>query len=71
MYQFLDLHNSYHRLPIPVISLFDKFGFNPEKSKKIGNYRPYCSWKWYPLRKTLYHQHMQSKGSNDQRLSVL
>ena len=40
MYQFLDLHNVYHRLPLEppsniCISHFDKFGFNPEKSQKI------------------------------------
>ena len=55
MYHYLVLH-------------FDKFGFNPKKYEKKW-YQQYVLQKWYPLRINLYHQHMQNKGNNEQRLS--
>ena len=74
-YHYLDIHNTYQKLliqplfstPITEGSLL-KFHFKLKKHEK--KYQPFVLQKLYPLRKILYHQSMQNKGSNDQRLSV-
>ena len=74
-YHYLDIHNAYQKLLIqPLFSTpitegsHLKFDFKLKKHEK--KYQPFVLQKLHPLRKILYHQSMQNKGSNDQRLSV-